>query len=182
MQPKVFCIGFHKTGTSTMGEVLRTLGYSWYNYRLNPAMVTQLSQSPPDYSLAQLATSVYDAFEDDPWPYLFRELDKWHPGSKFILTLREPAQWLHSVVNYFTNRDSVWRTHVYGHSVPQESPDEYLSIYNQHTRAVLAYFKDRPGDLLVIDITKEPSWDKVCHFLGKSVPQVAFPHLNKTVL
>lgn len=176
MSGKVFCIGFHKTGTSSMGEVLRTLGYNWYNYRQNPEMVQQLVKG--DYTLAKKVAATHSAFEDDPWPSLYQQLDQWHPGSKFILTIREPQQWLTSVSKYFTNSDSVWRTHLYGHSLPQGHEQEYLSLYTQHCREVQLYFQDRPQDLLVVDITKEPSWTAICQFLGKAEPPLPFPHVN----
>lgn len=159
-----------------MGEVLRTLGYNWYNYRQNPQIVHQLVQG--DYSLAKQVVATYDAFEDDCWPYLYQQLDKWHPGSKFILTIREPKQWLESACSYFTNDDSVWRKFLYGYSRPAEHRDVYLKRYTQHCHDVQAYFKDRPDDLLVVDITKEPQWDVICRFLGKPVPTVPFPHVN----
>lgn len=177
MQPKVFCIGFHKTGTSSMGEVLRSLGYNWYNYRQNPAMVKEIVAG--NYTLAKQVSAQYEAFEDDCWPFLFKELDKWYPGSKFILTVRDQQQWMESVTRYFTNTDSVWRSFLYGHSVPAGHEQEYLEVYNKHNADVLDYFKDRPQQLLVLDITAEPDWKSICAFLERPVPlQLPFPHLN----
>ena len=43
----------------------------------------------------------YDAFQDNPWPILFRELDESFPGSKFIMTRRNSDSWIKSVVKHF---------------------------------------------------------------------------------
>lgn len=177
MPQKVFCIGFHKTGTSTMAEVFRTLGYCWYNKRQNPTLVQQLTQG--DFSLAKELVATYDAWSDDPTAYLYQHLDKWHPDSKFVLTIREPQQWITSMCNYFTNEDSVWRKFIYdGQSVPKGNEDLYLNVYNDHCHQVQQYFKDRPHQLLVIDITKQPEWEPICSFLNRPVPNVPFPHVN----
>ena len=34
--------------------------------------------------------------------------------------------------------------------------------------------------LLVMDIIAGDGWDKLCPFLGKPVPEAAFPHRNAT--
>ena len=48
----------------------------------------------------------------------------------------------------------------------------------RHNAEVVEYFKDRPDDLLVMDITKEDPWPRLCAFLGEPVPSVPFPHSN----
>jgi 3'(2'), 5'-bisphosphate nucleotidase len=42
------------------------------------------------------------------------------------------------------------------------------------------YFKDRPQDLLVIDVTAGEGWEKLCPFLGKPTPDIPFPKANVT--
>jgi hypothetical protein len=44
---------------------------------------------------------------------------------------------------------------------------------------VTEYFKDRPGDLLVMDITRDGQWNKLCPFLNLRRPFRRFPHKNK---
>ena len=83
---KVFCIGFHKTGTTSLELALKKLGY-----RVTGSFGTK----DPDiaekvHEMAYAMVPEYDAFEDNPWPILYRELDERFPGSKFILTRHKP--------------------------------------------------------------------------------------------
>ena len=56
----------------------------------------------------------YDAFQDNPWPLLYRELDERCPGSRFVLTLRPTQDWLDSVVHHFGAKDTPMREWIYG--------------------------------------------------------------------
>ncbi len=53
-------------------------------------------------------------------------------------------------------------------------------IYDSHSADVTEYFKNRPNDLLVMDITAGDGWDKLCPFLGVPVPQKSFPTIPNT--
>lgn len=46
----------------------------------------------------------FDAFGDNPWAVLYRELDTTFPGSKFILTTRDPDKWYASACKYFGDK------------------------------------------------------------------------------
>ena len=53
----------------------------------------------------------------------------------------------------------------------------YSSV--KHNNEVKAYFKNRPTDLLILNIREGEGWEKLCPFLGVDVPEVPFPHYNK---
>jgi hypothetical protein len=41
-------------------------------------------------------------------------------------------------------------------------------------------FKNRPSDLLILDLANEPRpWRRLCDFLGLPAPDMPFPHLKK---
>jgi len=42
----------------------------------------------------------YDRATDSPIPSIFLELDTHYPGSKFILTVRDPDEWIKSEENH----------------------------------------------------------------------------------
>jgi len=46
--------------------------------------------------------------EDNPWPLIYKELDKRIPGCKFILTLRDEESWYSSVKRHI---DDLKRPH-----------------------------------------------------------------------
>ena len=94
---KVIGIGFHKTGTSTLDVILCKLGYTVLGVRKGLA----LNLFRNDIESVLKVTEEYDAFQDNPWPLLYKELDTKYPKSKFILTIRDEKKWINSVVNHF---------------------------------------------------------------------------------
>ena len=49
-----------------------------------------------------------------------------------------------------------------------------LERYRQHNAEVKAYFKDRPEDLLIMDMETD-GWEKLSRFLDKPVPSIEYP-------
>jgi hypothetical protein len=173
-RPKVIGIGFHKTGTTSLREALETLGYKvtgpdWVE---NPNIGTEV------YGLARDLLRSYDAVQDNPWPIIFREIDQWYPGSKFVLTIRPTDSWIRSTVKYFGTETTPMREWIYGVGCPLGNEETYIRRYDAHNREVLEYFRDRPGDLLVMDITHGAGWNRLCTFLGQPTPSAPFPHAN----
>jgi hypothetical protein len=180
--PKVFGIGFQKTGTSTLHAALTQLGYvSQKGFFINHPKGIQI---PPPLTTAKILPHAlalaerYDAFSDNPWPLLYRELDSAFPGSKFILTTRDPRRWIASLVRHFGNRAEDMTQWTYGVSCPFGNQLLCLETYETHNAAVRAYFAPRPRDLLEIDIEKCPDWQPLCDFLGLPSPRRIFPHEN----
>lgn len=173
---KVFCIGFHKTGTTSLGAALSMLGYK-------VAGATGVRDSHIATNVMTLASRVaedHDAFQDNPWPVIFREMDQCFPGSKFVLTVRDPGSWIDSVIRHFGNKETEMRKWIYGVGSPIGNEKIFLDRYKTHQRDVIDYFADRPNDLLVMDLRAGDGWDKLCPFLGRAVPTRLFPHMNKS--
>ncbi len=180
MKPKVFCIGFHKTGTTSLELALRKLGY-----RVTGCFGTKDPRiADKVHEMAYAMVEDYDAFEDNPWPILYKELDQRFPGSKFILTRRPAEDWIRSQVKDFGLTETPMRRWIYGESAgcPEGNEDTYIARYERHNKDVLEYFADRPDDLLVFDLPKGDGWDKLCLFLGHDAPDESFPHANKASL
>jgi hypothetical protein len=174
---KVFCIGFHKTGTSSMARALRDLGYrvTGPNHAQDKEIAAKLEQVTAELSHR------YDAFQDNPWPLVYRQMDALHPGSKFILTVRDEDKWYASSRNHFGRRNTPMRELIYGPAAahPEDNEAVYKARMRRHNAEVEAYFRDRPDDLLVIDITRDGRWEPICAFLGHPVPDQPFPHANR---
>lgn len=172
---KIFVIGFHKTGTSSIDKALRILGF-----RVCGTICTHdLNIEQNVYQTAFNLVNRYDAFQDNPWPILYKQLDQKYPGSKFVLTLRPTNQWIKSMVNSFYTESSPMRQWIYGVGYPKGNEDIYINRYEQHNEEVLNYFKNRPGDLLVLRITEGEGWEKLCPFIGREIPTCEFPLTNK---
>jgi len=178
-RPLVFCIGFQKTGTTSLKKALKILGFDVAPFvRLDSKTISSSLESVVD----DLATR-YDAFQDNPWPSMFKYLDAKHPSSKFILTTREASKWVASIVKHFSSRESPIREWIYGPGSPLGNEARYLKIYNDHNQEVRKYFADRPNDLLDIDITVQADkWAPICDFLSIQVPASDFPHANDSIL
>ena len=172
---KIFGIGLAKTGTTSLYRALKMLGYSAAH---NPNSFEELARFDAGTNIL-----VADHFE---------ELDRRYPGSRFIYTVRDRVPWLRSFEKHRTGK---WITgprrgkpaakasavqRVYGTEHCFE-PDVLAAAYDRHERRVLSYFRDRPGDLLVVDLCAPgDKWPTLCEFLGRQVPAGPFPHENRT--
>lgn len=122
----------------------------------------------------------YDAFQDNPWPMLYKEMDMAFPGSKFILTLRDPQKWVASVAKNFGTDVTPMREWIYGkgRGFPKGNEEAYVECFERHNREVLEYFGDRRQNLLVMNVTEGEGWDKLCPFLDLAIPEMPFPKAN----
>jgi hypothetical protein len=101
-------------------------------------------------------------------------------GSKFILTVRDVEDWLQSMERWLTpNRgpgEFVLRVRMAAYEVVKFHAGRLRYVYEKHLRDVQEYFKDRPADLLVMNICAGEGWEKLCSFLNyEPVPWSAFP-------
>ena len=177
---KVFCVGFQKTGTTSLGMALEELGYKVGGYFDFRHLAKNL-----DLDISQLKKEIienarkYDAVKDTPYPIFYEELDKEFPNSKFILVVRNADSWLRSVINDFGDHDNAIHRLIYKSAHPSGNEGDWVSRYNQHNSDVIAYFSGNPDRLLVLDISKgEVSWKPICDFLGLPVPDRPWPHAN----
>ncbi|MCC7333021.1 MAG: hypothetical protein IT232_10495 [Flavobacteriales bacterium] len=175
MKQKVFGLGFHKTGTSSLASALHQLGYKvcgQQNVLHNELLNHNLT---PFFELAKNN----DAFEDDPWFLLYKEMDIAFPGSKFILTDRDVNSWYKSCLNHFYEDSTPIRDFIYGKGFPKDNEETFKKVYLKHQAEVKEYFLNRPNDFIVIDFTMGEGWEKLCPFLGIEIPEFNFPHTNK---
>jgi hypothetical protein len=172
---KVFCIGFHKTGTTSMEQALTQLGLSVTgpNGTTNPNIARDV------YRIADRLIPRFDAFQDNPWPVIYEYVDAHVAGAKFVLTLRDPEDWIRSQVRHFGRTTTPMREWIYGVGCPEGNEDVYLARYNAHNQAVTQYFQNRPDDLLVMDLKRGDGWEQLAPFLGLTPPSSPFPHENR---
>lgn len=175
---KIFGIGFHKTGTSSLKAALQNLGFSVRSgFGVHDPDISQKA-----WDMARELIPQYDAFEDNPWPLLYKSIDENYDDCKFILTVRDPDSWLRSIVNHFSGNESHMRKWIYGYGDPVGQEDVYLERYLRHNEEVLDYFRGREGrDLLVLRLTEGEGWEKLCPFLNVPRPVgIEFPHRNRS--
>lgn len=120
----------------------------------------------------------YDAFEDNPWFVIYRELDARFPASKFILTVRDESRWIESAVRYYGRSQSNLRRWIYGAGTPIGHEARWRERYRQHNEQVAARFGGRPGSLLIVDWEQGHGWPELCAFLDRPCPDGPFPRLR----
>jgi hypothetical protein len=181
MRTKVFVIGLQKTGTTSMAGALGLLGY-----HLFPARLKDKWKRIEDMTLERLHSIAvpqidrYDAFVNLPWPLFYQDLAQTCPDAKFILTVRDTEKWLSSARKHFVGRfERPFDRFAYG-GMFFGNETMYRQRYEEHNAGVQAYFATQPDRLLTIDITQNPGWGKICQFLGRTAPDIEFPHTNKT--
>jgi hypothetical protein len=133
----------------------------------------------------------FDAATDTPVCARFEALDAGYPGSKFILTIRDKQSWLDSCRGFWTARvEPFLREHsddddpfaayvraisdaLYGGSTFDAA--RFSRAYDDYHQRVREHFRDRPHDLLTLDICAGGGWDPLCLFLNLRPPGTPFP-------
>ena len=179
MRTKVFGIGLNKTGTTTLGVCLRQLGYRHSSFSL--ALLEQVARGELAGVLEHCRH--YDAFEDWPYPLIYKQLDAAFPGSRFVLTRRRSAErWYESLADHAlrtTLRQGCRsRSLAYGVAYPQLDRAGLLLRYGQHLQQVRAHFAGREDRLLELCWDDEHDWSRLCGFLGEQPPTGPLPHAN----
>ncbi len=170
---KVFGIGLGRTGTKSLARAMCKLGYSCKH---GIRYVDDIVQ--------------YDFVNDIAVSWRFDFLDYVYPGSKFILTIRDFDDWIIASQSFSEGR-KVTRERPKGKLRRLENrymlfktiyfeKDKFIVGYKKFHDKVYNHFKDRPNDLLVMNIIKGDGWEKLCNFLGKEIPDFEFPHLHKS--
>ena len=201
---KVFCIGRNKTGTTSLELALKELGYKMGSQTQGEMLIRQWKDNnfSPIIELAKTA----DAFQDIPFSYdnTYKHLDLAFPNSKFILSVRNsPEEWYNSLVRFHSklfgngniptsknlkNASYRWKGWIYEtmsnlYHTPENDPynkEILINHYINYNKEVINYFKDRPDDLLVINLKDENSYLDFCKFLNEEPKRNNFPHLNKS--
>ena len=176
---KIFGIGLNKTGTCTLQECGNILGYRGKNYDLQLLDDVLVHNN---FERVRSTVQQYDLFRDWPWPLIYKELDEEFKGSKFILTVRKDEDiWFESQKGHSLRTKPVEheRILVFGYEYPHKHKKEYIEMYLRHRKEVKEYFKDRPDDFIELCWEDGDGWEKLCKFLGKEVPDVPFPHINR---
>lgn len=173
-EQKVICVGFQKTGTTSLQYALSLLGF-----RVGGIFSLRDIDTPDAMTAHALELAKrFDALADNPWATLYQELDEAFPGSKFILTTRDEDKWYTSVCKHFGEKSYKMHEWIYGEGAPIGNRETYVSRLKRHDAEVRAHFENRPDDFIEFDVVQGDGWEKLCDFLGKKQPRRAFPRLN----
>jgi hypothetical protein len=184
---RIFGIGWHKTATTSLARALGMLGFDSAHWK-NAHWAKAIWEEMREFGRSRTLERSY-ALSDLPIPLLFRELDVAYPGAKFILTVRDEDEWLESVRTHWSDKNpwrAQWDHDPFTHKVHREcyggikfNEPVMRERYRRHNTDVLEHFKDRPSDLLVMNMTAGAGWYELCGFLRRPLPTAAYPRANK---
>jgi len=192
---KVFGIGLSRTGTTSLTQALNILGYKAIHFPHDDVTRAELYRffavGSGRLSLALLQEA--NAITDTPVCCVFKALDQAYPGSQFILTVREKHAWLTScrsfwleqVEPYCREKPERWlaqylrviHERLYGRQ--DYEPETFSKAYDTYTAEVKEYFRERPQDLLILDICAGEDWSQLAPFLEVPIPETPFPWENR---
>ena len=194
---KIICAGYAKTGTKSITEALRHLGFTVFDWEEQIfdfvdhwVDVFQNGTKPDVKRVYQNA----DAVVDMPGTLFYEEVMEAFPDCKVILSEREEDSWIKSFVNQLESMKAA-RSKMSSLLSPTAKKVRYVvdsygdallgscnprstyvfrkryRIHNHHVKAIV------PADKLLMYNVKQ-GWKPLCDFLGCKVPTVAFPHEN----
>lgn len=180
MKNKVFCLGFQKTGTTSLTNFLERMDYNIAGYEpfrdLSDKEVTK-------EILVERAVAVmqeYDGAQDTPWYVLYPDMDAAFPGSKFIHVIRDTESWKKSALGDFSKHSNTIHEWIYGSKSPAGNEEKWAETYDRHNRDVQAYFAGREDDYLCLKLEDMAlDADRIAQFLGFAGTVPDWPHSNK---
>ncbi len=167
-KPKVFGIGLHKTGLTSLSRAMRTIGYG------------PVVQCPSEREYADIAK--YAFANDMPIDMRYPRLHCQFPDAKFILTVRDFPDWLESALRHSRHAEATgadWNHADQRAAYGVDFPDEELLLarFDRHYNEVFTYFNTQAElgnfhfetQFLQLDICAmdcENTWFELCKFLG----------------
>jgi len=176
----IFLLGLHKTGTSSLDEALRILGYPKC---VQGIMTFKEGMSDEDYQQGMLDNvGGHECFRGFPWCMYPAFLRDSFPGAKFILTVRDLDSWYASVAKNWKGQHVPIHDYFYGTNMTADQAEKvYRDRYQEHFAECVEAFSNSPsGTFLIMDIVSGHGWETLCPFLGADIPNDPFPHTNKT--
>lgn len=162
---KIFIIGLPRTATTSVCLAMLEQGFK----------TAHNAYTQDSFSQAQVLA-------DTPIFCDYRTLDKDFPNSQFIHLTRAPELWLPSIKQLLQRMlvnlqrtDGGFNPHIKRCYSEVFSPltedniisDEFLQdCYTRHQQGITEHFKDRPQDLLTIDVSDEESYFALLSFLN----------------
>ncbi len=186
-KPKIFCISFQRTGTTSVGVFFHEHGYTVGTYGTSRKNDWTYSWFKGDYEkiFRSFDFKSRQVFEDDPWWCLnfYKVLFHRFPNSKFILLERDSDKWFDSMVKHSKGKtlgnayrhsklyrrehefyasnfdiDNLYKTNIDNRLPLDESHREhYKSLYELRIREVKEFFEQFGAERLICSTLESPN-------------------------
>jgi hypothetical protein len=200
---KIFCIGYNKTGTSSLSEIFFQNGFSVAPQQPFECNMESYYFDSYDTIVKMIKNDYYQYsfFQDVPFsmPNFYKTLYENFPHAKFILSVRDDEKvWYQSLVKFhkkvfknfknpteisWTYRGWVFKMLTQSYGAPKYNPYDYNYLtksYLKHIEDVENFFKDKKNSLIKINLKDPNLIDKLETFLDVGFENRKVPHLNKS--
>lgn len=177
---RIFNVSHHKCGTTSVHRALEILGFNSHHcfspdHFLQLHLQGQLAEEP-------LFKEDNTAWNDLPFPLMYRGLYEAFPDGTFIFVRRDPLSWLESLRRHLIRSWSIAlpiHTLVYGYPIKASNFDAKvcLRVYDRICQDIIEFFHGKPNFHLIE--FEQLSWKTLCSATGKNEPEVHFPWANK---
>jgi hypothetical protein len=184
MPRRIFGIGLHRTGTTSLAQAFRILGLDaahWQSPDWARSVWREMQETGRSRTL-----EMHNALCDLPIPLLYQALDAAYPGSKFILTVRDENSWVDSCRTHWKAWRKGWDHDAFSNEIHREiygttefDEQTFRSRYRRHNEDVMHYFHGR-SDFLRLEINENTNMASLCRFLDLPVINRKFPHDHKS--
>jgi hypothetical protein len=187
-EQKIFIIGLPRTATTSVCLAMLELGFKTAHtaYTHKAMAQAQVIADTPIFCDYQQLDQQY---ENAKFIYLTRDLSLWLPSIKQLLQrmatnlLRTDGGFNPTIKRCYQNVFSPF-------TEENISQDSFLTqCYQKHHQEILSYFKHRPQDLLIIDVSEKNSYCALVEFLKQNTltgtvenrvtnKRTSFEHIN----
>lgn len=187
---KYICIGQPKTGTKTMAKIFNLLNFKvnsnplCFNDNDDFIMLDNNISYYTNDSILKCHNNIetFEAFHDYPYSFNYEYINNNFPDSKFILTIRDTDTWFNSLYNYQYIPGAVNKKllkKLYGYNIISlVNKADVILKYNEYNTNIIKYFSNKPGKLLILDLTKDKIKNKLSSFINIKI-DFEIPHENK---
>jgi hypothetical protein len=190
---KLFVIGYNKTGTKSLAKALEILGYRVLHTGGGGAHLEKIGWNMYYNNPILDGLDEYECYIDYPIfePTVFSHIVHEYPSAKYISLTRNLDDYIESVLKDKIKRldDGVvdsWNWLGVGDKEVFENYPEYQKDWiTGRTKfkhySNLSLLKKNNIELLDMNICdNNDGWNKLCDFLYKEIPNMTFPHYNKS--
>lgn len=165
----IFGCGLSRTGNTSLAQALRILGYTPIKYPLSFKGLGNIYNAAVDITVIAWLDQLDFNFPDAKWILTVRDIEDWLKSCEIFFN-RSLSDFDPSIKSFFIETRKV----VYGRDTFDRCV--WLEVYNKHYHRVITKFK--PEKLLILNLDNDNSWEKLCSFIEKPIPNVTFPYLN----
>lgn len=185
---QVIGVGLPRTGTRSLVEALRLLGYTAEHEAITRSNREELETEVEHGPVLNELTNNLEAVTEAIW---WRPLVERNEYANIILTIRDEEKWWESICAHIdrlhtsarlttTEIARVQKIHCLLFGSPWPSRGLYLERYKYHIEHVILYCRANKRNLLLFDVST--GWGPLCNFLKEEVPQnIPFPWFNRLV-